>query len=75
MKDKEWTKIEKSAEILRILNDADITVFDFYNTVLDILIEMHPEVKNHPKFKELGERYKKVRDRILELQREIGVEK
>jgi hypothetical protein len=29
MKDKEWTKIEKGAEILRILNDANITVFDF----------------------------------------------
>jgi hypothetical protein len=71
MKDKELAKIEKRMEIAKILNEVGASVFEFYNTVLEILIEMHPEVENHPKFKEFGERYKKVRDRINELRKEI----
>jgi hypothetical protein len=75
MKDKEWAKMEKRIEIARLLDEAGASVFEFYNTVLEILIEMHPEIENHPKFKEFGERYRKVRDRINELQKEIEVEK
>jgi uncharacterized protein YydD (DUF2326 family) len=68
---RELAEMEKRMEIAKLLNEAGASVFEFYNTVLEILIEMHPEVENHPKFKEFGEKYKKVRDRIKELQKEI----